>query len=106
MTPRRLHTHSRREGSILVSLAIMLTALMGLIALSIEVGSWYLLRAELSKAVDAAALAGAANIASPNINLSVLAQDFGNENSLRALWAHPPPARARSPTQSARPRPR
>ncbi len=88
MTPRRLHVQAGREGSILVSLAIMLTALMGLIALSIEVGSWYLLRAELSKAVDAAALAGAANIASPNVNLSVLAQDFGNENFAAGLSGH------------------
>jgi Flp pilus assembly protein TadG len=71
---------ANRKGSILVSLAIMLTALMAFVALGIEVGTWYLLRAELSKAVDAAALAGAANIASPNLNLAALAQDFGNEN--------------------------
>jgi uncharacterized protein YegL len=69
-----------RKGTVLVSLAVMLVLLMGFIALGIEAGTWYVLRAELSKAVDAAALAGAANIASPNLNLTALAQDFGNEN--------------------------
>jgi hypothetical protein len=38
------------------------------------------MRAELSKAVDAAALAGGANIASPKLNLVALAQDFGDAN--------------------------
>ncbi len=66
-----------RKGTVLVSVTVMLAALMGFVALGIEVGTWYVMRAELSKAVDAAALAGAANIASPNLNLAALAQDFG-----------------------------
>ncbi len=67
-------------GTTIVSFALLLTALMGFVALGMEVGTWYLMRVELSKAVDAAALAGAANIASPNVNLAALAQDFGDQN--------------------------
>ena len=69
-----------QRGTVLVTFALLLTALLGFVALGIEVGTWYLMRAELSKAVDAAALAGAANIASPNVNLAALAQDFGDAN--------------------------
>jgi Flp pilus assembly protein TadG len=69
-----------RKGTVLVSFTVLLTALAGFIALGIEMGTWYVTRAELSKAVDAAALAGAANIASPNLNITQLAQDFGDSN--------------------------
>ena len=67
-------------GTTIVSFTLLLAALMGFVALGVEVGTWYLMRVELSKAVDAAALAGAANIASPNVNLAALAQDFGDQN--------------------------
>ena len=69
-----------QRGTALVTFTLLLTALLGFAALGIEVGTWYVMRAELSKAVDAAALAGAANIASPNLNLVTLAQDFGDAN--------------------------
>ncbi len=67
-------------GTTLVAFTLLLTTLMAFVALGIEVGTWYLMRAELSKAVDAGALAGAANIASPNLDLAVLVRDFGDEN--------------------------
>ncbi len=73
-------TAGNQRGTAIVSFTLLLTALMGFVALGIEVGTWYVMRAELSKAVDAAALAGAANIASPNLNLAALAQDFGDAN--------------------------
>jgi Flp pilus assembly protein TadG len=69
-----------QRGTTLLTFTLLLTALLGFVALAIEVGSWYVTRAELSKAVDAAALAGAANIASPNLNLITLSQDFGDAN--------------------------
>ena len=69
-----------QRGTVLVTFALLLMALLGFVALAIEVGDWYVTRAELSKAVDAAALAGATNIASPNLNLVALAQDFGDAN--------------------------
>ena len=52
------HTHKER-GAVIISFALMLTILIGFLALGVEVGQWYLARAELSKAVDAAAMAGA-----------------------------------------------
>jgi Flp pilus assembly protein TadG len=73
-------TAGNQRGTVLVTFTLLLTALLGFVALGIEVGTWYVMRAELSKAVDAAALAGAANIASPNLNLVTLAQDFGDAN--------------------------
>ena len=69
-----------QKGSIIVIFALTLIVLVGFAALGIEAGRWYLTRAELSKAVDAAALAGAANISNQTINLVALAQDFGMEN--------------------------
>ncbi len=71
---------NNQKGAILVIFALSLIVLMGFAALGTEVGRWYLTRAELSKAVDAAALAGAANISNPNIDVPTLAQDFGMEN--------------------------
>ncbi len=69
-----------QKGGVIIVFALLLTALLGFVALGMEVGTWYLMRAEMSKAVDAAALAGAVNIASPNVNLAALAQDFADEN--------------------------
>ena len=69
-----------QKGVINVIFALTLIVLIGFAALGTEVGKWYLTRAELSKAVDAAALAGAANISNPNIDVVTLARDFGMEN--------------------------
>jgi uncharacterized protein YegL len=69
-----------QKGAIIVIFALALMVLIGFAALGTEVGKWYLTRAELSKAVDAAALAGAANISNPNIDVVTLARDFGMEN--------------------------
>jgi len=71
---------NNQKGAILIIFALSLTVLVGFAALGTEVGRWYLTRAELSKAVDAAALAGAANISNPHIDVRILAQDFGLEN--------------------------
>ena len=69
-----------QKGAIIVIFALSLIVLIGFAALGTEVGRWYLTRAELSKAVDAAALAGAANISNPTIDVLTLARDFGMEN--------------------------
>lgn len=73
------HTHKER-GAVIISFALMLTILIGFLALGVEVGQWYLARAELSKAVDAAAMAGANNISNPFVNLTDLVVEIGNEN--------------------------
>jgi len=51
-----------RRGAVLIIFAVLLIVLIGFVALAVEVGRWYTVRAELSKSVDAAALAGAKNI--------------------------------------------
>lgn len=67
-------------GAVIVIFALSLIVLLGFAGLGIEVGRWYLTRSELSKAVDAAALSGAANISNPTINVEALTRHFGIEN--------------------------
>jgi|WetSurMetagenome_2_1015567.scaffolds.fasta_scaffold92600_2 Flp pilus assembly protein TadG len=69
-----------QRGAFLVIFAICLMVLLAFIALAIEGGRWYLVKAELSKSVDAAALAGANNISNPYVDKLVVARDFGYEN--------------------------
>jgi hypothetical protein len=69
-----------QRGAFLVIFAIALMVLLAFVALAIEGGRWYLVRAELSKSVDAAALAGANNISNPYVDPRVVARDFGAEN--------------------------
>jgi Flp pilus assembly protein TadG len=71
---------SDERGAFMVIFALMLLVLLGFTALGIEAGRWYLVRAELAKGVDAAALAGAKNISNPNVNPNTLADEFGREN--------------------------
>ncbi len=66
------------KGAYAVIFALILLVLLGFVALGIEAGRWYLVRAELSKSVDAAALAGANNVTEPNA--TQMAEDFGREN--------------------------
>lgn len=69
-----------QRGAVLIIFALLLTVLIGLTALGVEAGRWYATRAELSKAVDAAALAGAKNISNPNVDLATLVDEVGREN--------------------------
>ena len=69
-----------QKGAIIIIFALSLIVLIGFAALGTEVGRWYLTRVELSKAVDAAALAGAANISNPTLDVPTLARNFGMEN--------------------------
>ena len=64
----------------LITFAISLVVLLGFTALATEAGRWYLVRSELSKAVDAAALSGAKNISNPFVTVDTLARQVGNEN--------------------------
>ena len=69
-----------QRGAFLVIFALILLVLLGFAALGIEAGRWYLVRAELSKSVDAAALVAAKNIADPHYDSKKLAEEFGYEN--------------------------
>jgi len=72
-----------QKGAVLVIFGILLIVLIGFTALAIDVGRWYTVRSELSKAVDAAAIAGAKNISNPYLgndgNLR-LAEEIGRQN--------------------------
>ena len=59
--------HNQR-GAFVVIFALSLLVLLGFVALGIEGGRWYLVRAELAKGVDSACLAGAKNISNPSRN--------------------------------------
>ena len=74
---RILHNQS---GAVLVIFALLLIVLVGFMALGMEVGRWYLVRSELSKGVDAAAMAGAKNISNPYIQMDTFVQEMGKEN--------------------------
>ena len=68
-TAGRMITDER--GVFAVIFALMLLVLLGFMALGVEAGRWYLVRAELSKGVDAAALAAARNIGGMSIPWSL-----------------------------------
>ena len=72
-------TINNQRGAVAIIFALCLIVLIGFVAIGTEVGRWYHVRAELSKAVDAAALSGAANIGYlvPDDFIEQLAEDFG-----------------------------
>lgn len=76
-------------GAVAVVFAVSLVVLIGFVALSIEAGRWYLVRSELSKAVDAAALAGAKNISNPFVDVSTIAREMGYENFRTGMLGTP-----------------
>jgi Flp pilus assembly protein TadG len=53
---------ARHRGQTLVLITIFMTALLGMAAMAVDVGSWYQDKRHLQNDADAAALAGAANI--------------------------------------------
>ena len=57
-----------------------LVAVFGMVALGVEVGRWYVVRAELSKTVDAAVLAGAKNFSNPYLNQETFIQEMAIAN--------------------------
>jgi Flp pilus assembly protein TadG len=76
-----MKTPTRNEaGTIIIAMALFIVLLLCFVAFGTEAGRWYLLRAELSKAVDAGALAGAKNVSNPYVDPRALAQEFCDEN--------------------------
>jgi Flp pilus assembly protein TadG len=74
------HRIRDQRGAFMVIFALLLLVLLGFVALGIEGGRWFLVRAELAKGVDAAALQATRNISNPLLNPLVLAQEIGKEN--------------------------
>ena len=69
-----------QRGAFAVIFAVALFVLLGFVAIGIDAGRWYLVRAELAKGVDSASLAGAKNISNPYVTPTTLAEEFGREN--------------------------
>ncbi len=63
-----------QRGLFVITTGLILLTLFAFTALGVEVGRWYIIQAEISKAVDAAALVGAKNLSNP------LLADFGTTN--------------------------
>ncbi len=70
MTSRKNTNRSSRRGSIVVLAAFLLVGLLGVIAFATDLGYIYLVKTQLQAAADAAALAGAANMAYPDTAVS------------------------------------
>jgi Flp pilus assembly protein TadG len=68
--------HRNESGSILILFAFFLVLMIGFCAIGVEIGRWFLVRAELSKSVDAAALAAVKNLGNPNVDARVVAGEF------------------------------
>jgi len=71
---------SDQRGTFVLATALAVIGLFAFTALGIEVGQWYVVQAELSKAVDAASLIGAKNISNPYLNTEDLMVDVGKAN--------------------------
>jgi Flp pilus assembly protein TadG len=76
MSPRR---PAREEGAVLPLVALMLVVLLGMAALSIDVGNAYLHKRRLQSAVDLAALAGAQRLPAQG-TAQADAQSFAQQN--------------------------
>ena len=82
----------RRRGITLILLAIVLVAVVGMVGLGIDVSVAYFLKARLSQAADAAALAGArslsrgADITTQAANAQLVATNFFNANFPNGFW--------------------
>lgn len=82
----------RRRGFVLILLAIVLVALVGMIGLAVDLGVAYFLKARLSQAADAASLAGArslsrgADIGTQTASAQAVATNFFNANFPNGFW--------------------
>lgn len=84
-------TH-RRRGNILVLTAFLMIGLMGILALSIDVGFVYTMQTELARSVDSAALAGARSM--------VDGEDAANASVVEYLVRNPVGKSAKTPDQT------
>ena len=76
----RQPTQDEQRGAVLIMFALFLVILLGFTAIGLEAGRWYLVRAELSKSVDAAALQAAKNISSPFVSPRTMGLEMAQEN--------------------------
>jgi len=70
----------KQQGIFAMVTALTIMSLFAFTALGVEAGRWYIVRAELSKAVDAAALVGAKNISNDYLVTEDLMAEVGQAN--------------------------
>ena len=75
-----------QRGTFVLTTGLAVIGLFAFTALGLEVGQWYVVQAELSKAVDAASLIGAKNISNPYLNTEDLMADVGSANFSPGLF--------------------
>ncbi len=68
------------SGQALVFVAVILTALVGMAALVVDVGSWFHAQRKLQTAADAAALAGAQHLPTEQSTAQTVALDYAQRN--------------------------
>lgn len=77
-SPRR--PRAGEHGAVILAVALFIVLLFAFVGIGLDIGRWYLVRAELSKSVDAGALEGARNISNPYVDPRVVARDFCEAN--------------------------
>jgi len=76
------HRDESRKGAIIVLTALLMVAMLGMLAFSIDTGYMLTLRAEAQRAADAGALAGAGSLASGTIIAEQQARNFTKLNAV------------------------
>jgi Flp pilus assembly protein TadG len=90
--PKPKDARVRRRGVVFVLLAIVLIVVIGMVGLAIDLSVAYFLKARLSQAADAAALAGArslargADLSTQTANAQAVATNFFNANFPNGYW--------------------
>jgi len=67
---------ANQKGAYFLMSAIVLSVMVGFAALGVEIGRWYAIQAEISKAIDGAAFAGAKNVSNPKFPNPEDLEDF------------------------------
>ncbi len=90
----RIHTRTgRRRGAVLIYITISLVALLGFIALAIDLGVVMVARTQIQNAADAAAFAGARTLTGgANANLAQATTNGQNVAAANAIMGQPIPA--------------
>jgi Mg-chelatase subunit ChlD len=70
---------ANQNGAYFLMSAIVLGTMVGFTALGVEIGRWYGIQAEMSKAIDAGAFAGAKNVSNPKFPTDAALEAFALE---------------------------
>lgn len=76
------HLRDDESGAVAIIVAVMLVAFLGFAALVVDVGHWYNVRRQLQSAADAAAIAGAMDLAKGESNATIWAtvEEYAGRN--------------------------